>query len=34
VGEYGSIFNGYDNVNQFTLELVGGFMKEVEDPQW
>ena len=34
VGEYGSIFTGYDNVNQYILELVGGFMKEVEDPQW
>ena len=34
VGEYGSIFTGYDNVNQMTLELVGDFMKEVEDPQW
>ena len=34
VGEYGSIFTGYDNVNQMTLELVGDFMKEVEDPNW
>ena len=31
VGEYGSIFTGYDNVNQYILELVGGFMKEVAE---
>ena len=34
VGQYGSNFTGSDNANQYTLELMGDFMKEVEDPQW
>lgn len=34
VGQYGSNFTGSDNANQYTLKLMGDFMKEVEDPQW
>jgi hypothetical protein len=33
-GKYGANFTGYENVNQYTLELIGVFMKQVEDPQW
>jgi len=34
VGEYGSNFTGSQNANAYILELIGGFIKEVEDPQW
>ena len=33
-GKAGANFTGHENVNRYTLELVGDFMKEVEDPQW
>ena len=33
-GEAGANFTGYKNANRYTLELVGDFIKEVEDPQW
>ena len=34
VGQYGSNFTGTENANQYTLKLMGGFMEEVENPQW
>ena len=34
VGEYGSNFTGSQNANAYILELISGFIKEVEDPQW
>ena len=34
VGQYSSNFTGAENANKLTLELIGDFMKEVEDPQW
>ncbi|MDC0095791.1 hypothetical protein OAI58_05855 [Amylibacter sp.] len=34
IGDYGSNFTGAENANQYTLKLMGEFMKQVEDPQW
>jgi hypothetical protein len=34
IGDYGSNFTGAENANQYTLKLIGEFMKQVEDPQW
>ena len=32
VGFYSNNFTGAENANQYTLKLMGDFMKEVEDP--
>jgi hypothetical protein len=34
LGAGSSIFSGMQNVNQGALEIIGNYMKEVEDPQW